>query len=34
MDRGDWWAAVPWGCKRVGHDLVTKNDKYMITRDT
>ena len=24
MDRGDWQAAVHGGCKRVGHDLVTK----------
>jgi len=27
MDRGAWWAVAcpePWGCKRVRHDLVTK----------
>ena len=26
MDRGDWWTIVPWGCKRVGHDLVNNNN--------
>ena len=26
IDRGDWWATVPWGCKRVGHDLVNNNN--------
>ena len=25
MDRGDWWATVPWGCKRVRHDLVSSS---------
>ena len=20
MDKGAWWANVPWGCKRVRHD--------------
>ena len=24
MDRGAWWAAVHVGCKRVEHDLATK----------
>ena len=24
MDRGAGWAIVPWGHKRVGHDLATK----------
>ena len=24
MDRVAWQATVHWGCKRVGHDLVTK----------
>ena len=26
VDRGDWWAR-PWGCKRVGHDLVTEQQQ-------
>ena len=25
MDRGAWW--VTWGCKRVGHDLATKQQQ-------
>ena len=24
MARGPWWAISPWGHKRVGHNLVTK----------
>ena len=24
MDRGAWWGSSPWGHKRIGHDLVTK----------
>ena len=25
IDRGAWWASdSPWGCKRVRHDLATK----------
>ena len=27
MDRGAWPAYSPWGCKRVGHDLVTKQQR-------
>ena len=27
MDRAAWWAIVPWGCKKVGHDLVTKEQQ-------
>ena len=26
MDREAWWAS-PWGCKRVGHDFVTKQQQ-------
>ena len=26
MGRGTWWASR-WGCKRVGHDLVTKKQQ-------
>ena len=28
MDRGAWWATV-WGCKRVRHDLATKQQKSL-----
>ena len=24
LDRGAWWATVHWSCKRVEHDLVTR----------
>ena len=24
MDRGAWWVYSPWGCKRVRHNLATK----------
>ena len=24
MDRGAWWGYSPWGHKKVGHDLATK----------
>ena len=27
MDRGAWWAYSPWGCTRVGHDLVTEQQQ-------
>ena len=28
MDRGAWWATVHgWGCKRVRHDLMTKQEE-------
>ena len=28
MYRGGWWAIYsPWGCKRAGHDLVTKEQQ-------
>ena len=28
MYRGAWWAIYsPWGCKRAGHDLVTKEQQ-------
>ena len=27
MDRGAWWAYSPWGCKRIGYDLVTKRQQ-------
>ena len=26
MDRGSW-QATPWGCKRIGHDLPTKQQQ-------
>ena len=25
---GIWWGIVPWGCKRVGEDLVTKEQRF------
>ena len=25
MDRGAWWAAIPWGHRRVKHDLTFKH---------
>ena len=29
MDKGAWQAThTPWGCKRVGHDLATKQQQY------
>ena len=28
MDRGAWQATVSWGCKRVRHDLVTKQQPF------
>ena len=28
MDRGTWWG--PWGCKRAGQDLVTKQHPLLI----
>ena len=27
MDRGAWWGYGPWGHKRVGHDLATKQQQ-------
>ena len=27
MDRGAWWATVHGGCKRVDHDLATKQQQ-------
>ena len=27
MDKGAWWATVPWGRKRVRHDLATKRQQ-------
>ena len=28
MDRGAWWATYcPWGCKRVGYNLGTKQQQ-------
>ena len=29
MDRGAWWATVPWSHKRVRHDLVTKQQQQV-----
>ena len=29
MDREAWWAVVPWGHKRIRHDLVTKQQKFL-----
>ena len=29
MDRGAWGATEPWGHKRAGHDLVTKQQLYI-----
>ena len=34
MDRGDWWATSPWGCKRIWHKLVTKQQQQIILRET
>ena len=31
MDRGAWWASQ-WGCKRVGHDLVTEHEHTVLTQ--
>ena len=30
MDRGAWPAISPWGCKRVGHDLATKQQQAIL----
>ena len=29
MDRGTWWATVHGGCRRVRHDLVTKQQQQL-----
>ena len=29
MDREAWWAVVPWGHKRIRHDLVAKQQKFL-----
>ena len=31
MNRGAWWGYSPWGRKRVGHDLVTKQQQQIST---
>ena len=33
MDRGTWWATVQGGHKRVGHDLVSKQQQCMVSRE-
>ena len=30
MDKGDWWGYSQWGHKRVGHNLVTNQQQYVI----
>jgi len=30
MDRGAWQATVHGGCKKVGHDLVTKQQQQYV----
>ena len=30
MDSRAWWATVPWGGKRVGHNLATKQQRSMV----
>ena len=27
VDRGAWWSYSPWGCRRVGHNLVMKQQR-------
>ena len=33
MDRGTWWATVQGGHKRVGHNLVSKQQQCMVSRE-
>ena len=32
MDRGAWWATLRGGCRRAGHDIVTKNNNNQGTQ--
>lgn len=27
---GIWWGTVPWGCRRVGEDLVTEEHHHLV----
>ena len=32
MDRGAWWATSLWGCKKVSHNLVTKQQPVKLKK--